>query len=62
MADMFGVPVVKITEDECAALGAALQAAWCLGRRENTRASIADYVRHVVTLDEQTRCAPAKRP
>jgi xylulokinase len=62
MADMFGVPVVKITEDECAALGAALQAAWCLGRRENTRASIADYVRHVVMLDEQTRCAPAKRP
>jgi xylulokinase len=61
MADIFATPVVKIAEDECAALGAALQAAWCLGRRENARESIADYVRHVVRLDERTRCVPSKR-
>ncbi|MGO9935184.1 MAG: xylulokinase [Steroidobacteraceae bacterium] len=60
MADIFDVPVVKITEDECAALGAALQAAWCVGKRADPRASIADCVKQAVTLDEQTRCAPAK--
>jgi xylulokinase len=61
MADIFGIPVVKIAEDECAALGAALQAAWCLGRRENSGESIAEYVRQVVTLDERTRCTPTRR-
>jgi len=60
MADIFGLPVVKITEDECAALGAALQAAWCVGRRANTRASIAEYAKDVVRLDEPTRRVPTK--
>jgi len=60
LADIFGIPVVKIAEDECAALGAALQAAWCVGRRSNTRAAIADYAKDVVMLDEPTRCVPAK--
>lgn len=61
LADIFGTTVVKITEDECAALGAALQAAWCVGRRENARVLIADYAKDVVALDESTRCVPAKK-
>lgn len=60
LADIVGTPVVKITEDECAALGAALQAAWCAGRGANARASIAAYAKDVVTLDESTRCVPRK--
>lgn len=58
MADIFGVAVVKIAEDECAALGAALQAAWCMERRERSQASIADLAEGVVKLDELTRCVP----
>jgi len=61
MADLFGIPVVKISEDECAALGAAVQAAWCVGRLDNPRASIENYARELVRLDESTRCVPGKR-
>ena len=62
MADIFGVPVVGMMEDEGAALGGALQAAWCVARREGRRAAkIADFTRDVVALDESTRCEPNKR-
>jgi xylulokinase len=60
LADMFRVPVVKVAEDECAALGAALQAAWCAGRRENARASLTGCAKDVVLLDESTRCVPTR--
>jgi xylulokinase len=60
LADMFRVPVVKVAEDECAALGAALQAAWCTGRRENARASLTGCAKDVVLLDESTRCVPTR--
>jgi xylulokinase len=53
IADSFGVPVVKISEDECAAQGAALQAAWCVGG-----GGIARLAKPIVALDESTRCAP----
>ena len=57
IADSFGVPVVKISEDECAAVGAALQAAWCVGG-----GSIARLAATAISLDESTRCLPgAKR-
>jgi xylulokinase len=63
IADSFGVPVVKVGEDECAALGAALQAAWCVGggggaRVAHTRAGLARLAASVVSLDESTRCTP----
>ena len=60
MADLFGVPVVKLVNDECAALGAALQAMWCERRREGRRASISSLVRAsgIVQLDESSRCHP----
>jgi xylulokinase len=61
MADIFGVPVVGMIEDEGAALGGALQAAWCVARREGKRtAKIADFTSEVVALDEATRCTPNK--
>jgi xylulokinase len=59
LADSFAVPVVKIGENECAALGAALQAAWCAGGGGHSRASLARLTASIVSLDESTRCEPA---
>jgi sugar (pentulose or hexulose) kinase len=59
MADVFGVPVVAMVEDEGAALGGALQAAWCVARRDgDKRAKLADFTTGTVALDESTRCVP----
>jgi xylulokinase len=58
MADVFGVPVVAMVEDEGAALGGALQAAWALALRENRKARITDFTSGIVALDEATRCQP----
>ncbi|MDB6093325.1 MAG: xylulokinase [Verrucomicrobia bacterium] len=59
MADIFGVPVVAMVEDEGAALGGALQAAWCVAiRGGNTKAKLEDFTRGTVALDESTRCKP----
>ena len=59
-ADVFGVPVVKMVEDEGAALGGALQAAWCVALREGRKAKLADFTTGTVALDEGTRCTPDK--
>jgi xylulokinase len=62
MADVFGVPIVGMVEDEGAALGGALQAVWCVARREGRpKSKIDDVVNGVVALDESTRCLPDKR-
>ena len=59
MADVFGVPVVGMMEDEGAALGGALQAAWCVARRGGrASARISDFTGGVVALNEATRCLP----
>jgi xylulokinase len=59
MADIFGVPVVAMVEDEGAALGGALQAAWCVALRDgNKKAKLTDFTRGAVALDEKTRCKP----
>jgi sugar (pentulose or hexulose) kinase len=59
MADIFAVPVVGMVEDEGAALGAALQAAWCVARRDgNSRTKISEFTDRVVALNEATRCMP----
>lgn len=60
MADVFGVPVVGMVEDEGAALGGALQAAWCVARRENSRAAITDFTNGTVAVKEESRCMPNK--
>jgi xylulokinase len=61
MADIFGVPVVAMVEDEGAALGGALQAAWCVALRDGQKAKLTDFTAGTVALDEQTRCAPDKK-
>ncbi len=62
MADVFGVPVVAMMEDEGAALGGALQAAWCVALRDgNKKARLADFTKAVVAVDEQTRCKPDRK-
>lgn len=61
MADIFGVPVVAMVEDEGAALGGALQAAWCVALREGKRkAKLADFTSGIVAVKESTRCVPNK--
>jgi xylulokinase len=61
MADVFGVPVVAMVEDEGAALGGALQAAWCVALRDgNRKAKLTDFTTGTVALDESTRCVPNK--
>jgi xylulokinase len=62
MADVFGVPVVAMIEDEGAALGGALQAAWCVARRDgNKKARLSDFTKAVVAVDEKSRCKPDKK-
>jgi xylulokinase len=61
MADIFGVPVVAMVEDEGAALGAALQAAWCDARGSGRKdAGISEFTKGTVALDESTRVSPNK--
>ncbi|MGH7944346.1 MAG: xylulokinase [Opitutaceae bacterium] len=61
MADIFGVPVVGMMEDEGAALGGALQAAWCVTRKDGKRhAKIDEFTRGIVAVNEATRCVPEK--
>lgn len=57
-ADVFATPVVCTREAEGAALGAAIQARWCVERRADPRVGIAAIVREWVALDESTRCEP----
>jgi len=61
MADIFGVPVVAMVEDEGAALGGALQAAWCVALRDGKRGTkLDDLAQTVVAVDAATRCSPDK--
>jgi xylulokinase len=54
-ADVFGCPVVTLTQEEGPAFGAALQAAWC--REEE---SLETWVDRYVRLDENTRRIPSR--
>jgi xylulokinase len=60
MADIFGVPVVAMVEDEGAALGGALQAAWCTALLDGEKAKLSAITSGVVALNESTRCRPDK--
>mgnify|MGYP001557709928 FL=1 len=61
MADIFGVPVVAMVEDEGAALGGALQAAGCVALRKGQRkATLTAFTTGIVAVDEATRCTPNK--
>ena len=61
MADVFGVPVVKMIEDEGAALGGALQAAWCDATRRGKKADLRALCARVVAVDEGSRCVPDRK-
>ncbi len=61
MADIFEVPVVKMLEDEGAALGGALQAAWCDGLRHGQKTSLAALCARAVALDENSRVSPDRK-
>ena len=58
IADVFGLPVVCMQEDEGAALGGALQAAWQWTRESDATASIQSIVEGATALDESTRLEP----
>jgi xylulokinase len=60
MADVFGVPVVAMAEDEGAALGGAIQAAWADARQSKPKTKITTFTDSVVALKEETRCKPDK--
>lgn len=58
IADVFGSPVVSMLEDEGAALGGALQAAWCWSRQSDPNVSIQSITESATALDESTRLEP----
>jgi xylulokinase len=60
-ADVFGVPVVAMVEDEGAALGGALQAAWCDARERGDNASLPTLAARCVAVNPTTRCEPDKK-
>jgi len=60
-ADIFGVPVVAMAQDESAALGGALQAAWCDSPGRGSASALAALCARSVSLDESTRCVPDRK-
>jgi xylulokinase len=58
IADMMATPVVCTTHSEAAALGGAIQAAWCHARQTDPQASLEDITRRCVSLDEATAVEP----
>ncbi|MGU1677512.1 hypothetical protein ACSES6_18145 [Pseudomonas aeruginosa] len=58
---MLGLPLVCPRQTEAAALGAALQAAWSLGRESGAGESLEALCRRCVALDESTRTQPQAR-
>lgn len=58
LAGVFGVPVVCTREAEGAALGAAIQARWCVERQRDPAASLVELCDAVVERDESTRATP----
>ena len=51
---------LAMVEDEGAALGGAIQAAWALERRSNTKAAITQFTEGIVGVNAATRCEPDK--
>lgn len=58
MADIFGVPVVAMVEDESAALGGALQAAWTVDRVAGRKTKLAALTQAAVSVNKSSRCVP----
>ncbi|MDO7902713.1 xylulokinase [Pseudomonas sp. K1(2024)] len=58
LADLLGVPLVCPRQTEAAALGAAIQAAWSLGRQLGSGDDLPTLVERCVALDPSTRTEP----
>ncbi|MBA1279315.1 xylulokinase [Stutzerimonas stutzeri] len=61
IADVMATPVVCTSHSEAAALGAAIQAAWCYARQGDPRASLGEICERCVSLDEETAVQPDAR-
>lgn len=61
MADVFGVPVVAMVEDEGAALGGAIQVAWANARLKRPNARLSSFTEKLVAKDETTRVKPDRK-
>lgn len=59
VADMMATPVVCTTHSEAAALGGAIQAAWCYARQTDPHASLAELCDRCVHVDETTSVTPS---
>ncbi|WP_407297236.1 xylulokinase [Stutzerimonas zhaodongensis] len=58
IADMMATPVVCTRHGEAAALGGAIQAAWCHARQSDPHASLAALCERCVSVDETTTAEP----
>lgn len=58
VADMMATPVVCTTHSEAAALGGAIQAAWCHARQSNPEANLEALCERCVSVDETTAVEP----
>ncbi|WP_462383544.1 xylulokinase [Pseudomonas sp. Marseille-QA0892] len=58
VADIMNTPVVRTTHSEAAALGGAIQAAWCEQRHRGLAISLEALCERCVTLDEDSRVEP----
>ncbi|GMO65139.1 MAG: hypothetical protein Ta2A_13200 [Treponemataceae bacterium] len=57
-ADIMNVPVKRPVNSEAAAMGGALQALWCLLKREGKNASIAELTDEHIALNENETITP----
>jgi xylulokinase len=57
-ADIFGVPVVAMAQDESAALGGALQAAWCDSAGRGSAAALASSAGRSVSWTSRRAASP----
>ncbi|TLX56800.1 xylulokinase [Stutzerimonas nosocomialis] len=58
VADSMAMPVICTEHSEAAALGGAIQAAWCLARQDDPTASLADICERCVRLDASSAVQP----
>jgi len=58
VADTMNTPVICTEQSEAAALGAAIQAAWCVSRASGNELSLADLCERCVKLDPASETLP----
>ena len=58
VADIFNCEVVCLEQEEAGAVGAAMQALWCVETANGNSTTIDDIARRFVRLDESSRCRP----